>query len=239
MGNQPAPESVRLTVEYSSCATRNPEPDKGSLCTGLLEGEQVTVKFQGSQHVVDEVASTAACGAAKKMYKVRRLDTGELYALKTPGQREDVFDHVMAAQVARDFGQDLRFVIPVLARVDVALDQDGNRVAAWEGRHVLLEPLLQGDYQKFVCRRHKYGDGTFIYHSLPQAFFHFSYESSGRSMVIWDLQGIKDDKEGYILTDPYIVHDGHPIWRYGKHHDTFRILHTECNEFCPCLARAT
>jgi len=198
-----------------------------------MEGQQITVKFQGGQPVSDDVASTAASGAAKKMYKVKRMDTGEMYALKTPGKREDVLDHVVAAQFAKEFGQGIRFVVPVLAHVDVALDANGDRVEAWESMAVLLEPLLEGAYEKFVCRRHKYGDGTFVYHTLPQAFFHFTYERSGRRLVIWDLQGIREENGYYLLTDPYIVHDEHTVWRYGSHHSTFRILHPECNARCP------
>jgi len=227
------PVSASLTVIYSSSATTKPCPDRGTLSTGLMEGEHVAVSFQGGQHPGDNVASTAGSGAVKKMYKVKRPDTEEMYALKTPGTRADVFDHVMAAQYAKEFGQGLRFVVPVLARVDVATDQDGEEVAEWHGRQVLLEPLLQGEYQKFLCRRHKYGGGTFVYHDLPQAFFHYTYESSNQSMVIWDLQGVRDDTGGYTLTDPYVVHEGNSIWRYGKHHETFRILHTQCNAHCP------
>jgi len=240
MGNSAT--SARLTVIYSSSASSKRYPDEGTLSTGLMEGQQVTVKFQSGQPVDDnaasashgdDVASVAASGAAKKMYKVKRLDTGEMYALKTPGQREDVLDHVIAAQHAKDFGPGIRFVVPVLARVEAALDDNGDRVHGWEGLEVLLEPLLEGVYEKFVCRRHKYGSGNFTYHPLPQAFFHFTYESSGRTSVIWDLQGIRQDDGDYLLTDPYIVHDAHTIWRYGSQHNTFKILHTECNDRCP------
>merc|ERR1712046_264646 len=97
-------------------------PDDGTVSTGLMEGEQLTIKFQGGQPVADNVASTAAAGAAKRMYRVKRMDTGEMYALKTPGTRDDVLDHVIAAQHAKDFGPGIRFVVPVLARVEVALD---------------------------------------------------------------------------------------------------------------------
>lgn len=167
------------------------------------------------------------------MYKVKRFDTGEMYALKTPGTREDVMDHVAAATYAKDFGPGIRFVVPVLALVDKALDENGDRIAEWEGRHVLLEPFLEGKYEKFVCRRHKFGGGSFVYHALPQAFFHFTYEASGRSLVMWDLQGIQEENGDYLLTDPYIVHEANSSWRYGKQHDTYRILHTHCNERCP------
>lgn len=232
MGNRAT--SARLTVVYSSSVSSKRCPDDGTVSTGLMEGEQLTIKFQGGQPVADNVASTAAAGAAKKMYRVKRMDTGEMYALKTPGTRDDVLDHVIAAQHAKDFGPGIRFVVPVLARVEVALNDDGNSVDGWESKEVLLEPLLQGVYEKFVCRRHKYGSGTFTYHPIPQAFFHFTYESSGRTSVIWDLQGIREDNGDYLLTDPYIVHDNHTIWRYGSQHNTFRILHTECNDRCPC-----
>lgn len=238
MGNRAT--SARLTVVYSSSASSKRYPDEGTVSTGLMEGQQVTIKFQSGQPVsddttfaADDVASVAASGAAKKMYKVKRMDTGEMYALKTPGRREDVLDHVIAAQHAKDFGPGIRFVVPILARVEVALDGDGDRVEGWENMEVLLEPLLEGVYEKFVCRRHKYGSGTFIYHPIPQAFFHFTYESSGRTSVIWDLQGIKEENGDYLMTDPYIVHDQHTIWRYGSQHKTFQILHTECNDRCP------
>lgn len=231
MGNRAT--SARLTVVYSSSASSKRCPDEGTASTGLMEGEQVTVKFQAGHPVKDDVASTAGSGAAKKMYRVKRMDTGEMYALKTPGVREDVLDHVIAAQHAKDFGPGIRFVVPVLARVEVALDDDGNPVDCWESKEVLLEPLLEGVYEKFVCRRHKYGSGTFTYHSIPQAFFHFTYESSGRTSVVWDLQGIREPSGDYLLTDPYIVHDDHKIWRYGSQHSTFQCLHTHCNDRCP------
>merc|ERR1719401_1235319 len=160
--------------------------------------------------------------------------TGQMYALKAPGQRQDVLDSVIAAQHAKDFGPGIRFVVPVLAQVNSALDDEGNHVEGWENREVLLEPLLQGVYEKFVCRRHKYGGGTFTYHPIPQAFFHFTYESSGSTSVVWDLQGVKEENGDYLLTDPFIVHDHNMIWwRYGSQHSTFRILHTKCNDRCP------
>ena len=40
---------------------------------------------------------------------------------------------------------------------------------------------------------------------VPQAFSHFSYHSSGRSMLVCDLQGVYDPlKEAFELTDPVI-----------------------------------
>lgn len=233
MGNQSAATSARLTVVYSSSVSSKRFPDVGTVSTGLMEGQTLRVSFQGGTPLRDSVASTAGSGAAKKMYRVKNADSGEFYALKTPGRREDVVDHVVAATFAKDFGNGIRFVVPVLARVDVALDEGGNRVQEWEGAHVLLEHLLQGTYKKFVCRRHKFGDGTFIYHDLPQAFFHYTYESSRRSLVIWDLQGVREDNGNFLLTDPYIVNEDHTIWRYGEHHNTFRCLHTKCNAQCP------
>lgn len=228
MGNQ-LPATAQLTIVYST----NGVMEAGMVSTKLQQGEQISVEFQAGPHGTENVASTAGKGAAKKMYKVKRCDTGEFYALKTPGTREDVIDHVVAATYAKDFGQGIRFVVPALAHVDIAYDQGGHHVAEWMDRDILLEPLLEGVYEKFVCRRHKFGDGTFIYHPLPQAFFHYTYESSGKALVIWDLQGVRDENGEYLLTDPYIVHDENTIWRYGKHHDTFRILHTRCNSRCP------
>merc|ERR1712118_596033 len=43
----------------------------------------------------------------------------------------------------------------------------------------------------------------------------------------------------YLLTDPYIVHDDHRIWRYGSQHSTFQTLHTHCNSLCPGQKGAT
>jgi len=234
MGNRPV--ALQLTVVYSSSPSTSRCPDAATVSTGLLEGQQVAVKFQSGYPANDSQAATASAGAAKKMYRVCNADNNEALALKTPGQRQDVLDHVIAAQYAKDFGHGVRFVVPVLARVDAAFDEHGKRVEEWEQTEVLLEPLLEGVYQKFLCRRYNYGGGTFVYHDLLQAFFHFTYESSRRLLVVWDLQGIRQDNGTYLLTDPYIVHEGHTIWRYGCHHSTYRILHPSCNKFCPCLA---
>jgi len=228
-------QSLSNSQWYTAAAPQQSVVDAGTVSTGLLEGQQITVKFQSGYPANDSVAATASAGAAKKMYRVFNADSGEALALKTPGQRQDVLDHVIAAQYAKDFGRGVRFVVPVLARVDAAFDENEERVKEWEQLEVLLEPLLESTYDTFLCRRHKYGGGTFVYRDLLQAFFHYMYESSGRLLVVWDLQGVREDGGAFLLTDPYIIHDGHTIWRYGCHHNTYRILHPSCNAFCPCL----
>lgn len=45
------------------------------------------------------------------------------------------------------------------------------------------------------------GEGILPYH-IPQAFSHFTYVSSARRKLVCDLQGVWNQFDGYVLTDP-------------------------------------
>ena len=83
-----------------------------------------------------------------------------------------------------------------------------------EGTFYLMESFLKGKFEKFnnnhgvVVRRSPYSD-------LLQAFSHYTWVKSARSLLICDLQGTKESaNDCIILTDPAIHSTGTP-GRYG------------------------
>ncbi|KAL3936397.1 MAG: hypothetical protein SGBAC_008274 [Bacillariaceae sp.] len=58
------------------------------------------------------------------------------------------------------------------------------------------------------------GTGPIQVDDVPQAFSHFSYESSGGKQLVCDLQGVWNADDGFVLTDPVI----HYVCSRGRKH---------------------
>lgn len=91
------------------------------------------------------------------------------------------------------------------------------------------EPVLQGQYLK-----HNNNDGAVASRRLvPQAFSHFTYESSRRDLLVCDIQGVGD-----YYTDPQIVTrdgKGHGLGNTGGE-GIRKFLSTHvCNDVCRVL----
>lgn len=103
----------------------------------------------------------------------------------------------------------------------------------------MLELFLTGNIEKFnnnygiVVKRSPYSD-------LLQAFSHYAWVKSGKTLLICDLQGFKEDgRNRIILTDP-AIHSSDSAGRYGAMdcgmegvHAFFK-THT-CTDYCTLM----
>mmetsp|Transcript_66501 Transcript_66501/g.107109 ORF Transcript_66501/g.107109 Transcript_66501/m.107109 type:complete len:277 (-) Transcript_66501:117-947(-) len=92
----------------------------------------------------------------------------------------------------------------------------------------LVEPYLKGDYVKFNSNT-----GYVESSAKMQALSHHSYEASGGSMLLCDLQGVERD-DIFILTDPVICSADHQFGATDlgpKGIDNFFAFH-KCGKYC-------
>jgi len=92
-----------------------------------------------------------------------------------------------------------------------------------------LEMYLTGKYQKY-SNNYYYAD---VERNTPHAFAHFSFEASGRQLIICDIQGVQD-----IYTDPQVHNQsGEGYGRGNLGQAGFQgFLHTHrCNAICKYL----
>jgi len=108
-----------------------------------------------------------------------------------------------------------------------------------ERRVFLAQSFLNGQYIKFNnnygWRRQEQDKSTL----LAQAFSHFTYEASMGYMMITDIQGIKKERDGIIITDPaihsYVLKDHFGETNHGKI-GMIRFFKThDCNDYCKKL----
>jgi len=82
----------------------------------------------------------------------------------------------------------------------------------WKGSsYIFLEPKLQGRWTKFN-NNHEYVSRDEDKCRTAQAFSHFSYDASGGQKMVTDVQGVQQDDDSLLLTDPAIHTLDH---RYG------------------------
>ena len=89
---------------------------------------------------------------------------------------------------------------PGSARVDVT---PVDVVTCGGSDHYLLETFLGGKMEKYSNNRGVVSS-ELPYSELLQAFSHYSWVASGRSLVICDLQGVVSGSNRIVLTDPAI-----------------------------------
>ncbi|MES1909881.1 MAG: hypothetical protein MHM6MM_002568 [Cercozoa sp. M6MM] len=143
--------------------------------------------------------------------------------------RDTYFQDVAMQRVARLFAKRFNRYKPpkrvafVEAWVVELTDRPGKPLCA-------VEPYITGKYRK---HNNNYGFVDEAERSTPQAFSHFSYESSGRALLICDVQGVSD-----LYTDPQIhSRDGEG---FGKGNMGLRgferfVMSHKCNAICAYL----
>lgn len=124
-----------------------------------------------------------------------------------------------AASQAIDFIQDLKnanstyslgnieFVIPYLAKVNNAscVITTPNKCVC-KDQYVLIEPYLTGSYIKFSDNQGFESKDFGTRPNILYAFSHWTYEKSGHTLLVSDLQGT-DNEDHFMLTDP-AIHSG-------------------------------
>lgn len=95
---------------------------------------------------------------------------------------------------------------------------------------IMLEPFLEGDYQKW--------NSNSGYVHWPQlaihAFSHWTFEESGGKQLVCDLQGVLTDDE-YIITDPCVMSldaGTFGMTDCGKYYMEEWMRDHKCNDFC-------
>ena len=197
---------------------------KGTLTgDGPRQGEQCVVKAYKEKFCKKMAEWIPDLAASKKAKKFAKKFTEEI------------------RKVGGQFGRlEVRFVIPLLARVDReagfniffldALKISSNTEFVRKGNVVALEEFLPGSYEKFNSNggweNSEVGD-------LLKTFCHWTWEISGHNFMVCDLQGIKTPA-GYLLTDP-AVHSADQL--YGPTDlgivGMERVLGNHiCNDFC-------
>jgi len=221
--------------EVSLRQTEKPGAGKHSERTAMSTSEKSTAV---------SVGEPMAEGAFKYAYAVRDKKTRERYVLKATKKSlldsvwDDLEQSIKAIEHATTFndmmfGSKIRFCAPSVVSVMNAKDAHGETVVTWLGMEVLLEPMLEGIYTKFVYSQ----EIPKFRHDLPQAYFHYTFNKSNKQQIIWDLQGV--DKSGmifseYHLTDPLVLTDAEEAALF------FKALHTDhwgCNHYCSELDR--
>ena len=111
-------------------------------------------------------------------------------------------------------------------------DESYYKDEAW----VLVEPELDGKFTKWnnnagavraevplptrvselggIIEEDEEDEEEIEVNEVPQAFSHFSYEHSGGKQLVCDLQGVWNDEDGFVLTDPVV----HYVSSTGKRH---------------------
>lgn len=122
------------------------------------------------------------------LYDWKTLDD-ELRALAVAEHVIHEFNH----DVAKDQGRGAR------RRVEL------NMPEVWRlgERKVLVEPFIEGVFEKFNSNTGWAEEG----HHMMQALSHYSYHLSGGRYLLCDLQGARSETH-YVLTDPAVLSTG-------------------------------
>jgi hypothetical protein len=106
------------------------------------------------------------------------------------------------------------------------------------GNHFyLLEPFIEGVYQKFNNNSGYVDTELAVQHPLLQTFSHFTYSFSKGLIMVTDVQGVVETTKAYKLTDP-AIHTADPKHQLpdptnlgAKGFAAFFGTH-KCNEYC-------
>ena len=165
-----------------------------------------------------------------KQYKMAAADFNSLDCYM-----KELEVHTIAAAYANEFNshkQKPSSCLPVeFAHLDVVQCQG-------EGECYLLEPFIAGKIVKFnnnsgvVCTNTAHTD-------MLQAFSHFTYVRSGKTLLVCDLQGVQESYR-VLLTDPAIHSRNTPGSCYGsmdRGYDGIRMFFKThvCSEVCRAM----
>jgi len=109
------------------------------------------------------------------------------------------------------------------------------------GQYVLVEPFVEGDYQKWNSN----SGWVFDDRLSVQAFCHWTYHTTGGQLLFCDAQGVRLD-DRYVVTDPCIM--SHTPGKFGmtdggREMQLDWLRNHKCNEFCdpswPCACGAS
>jgi len=209
--------------------------------SSLLAASKYTFDPQNSKWVRERVRvqiarNPFAQGGMRVVYRMREFDEkinngeyveGVAKRFKPEcNESQYYYDEAMTQMVAESYAQEFNrrgsghyigFLPVSVLRVDL------------DGTLYNTEPLLRGDYQK-----HNDNSGHIDTQvDLPQAFSHFTYEASNRTLIVVDIQGVGD-----YYTDPQIHSfngEGFGLGNLGAS-GIKKFLHShKCNRVCRLL----
>jgi len=181
---------------------------------------------------IDPVAF--AQGSLRRAYKMRDLTLGETdnefvakMSINPQENRQTYFDDVAMQMEAKMWAE--RFNSKTGLHVDFLVAYVAELVERTGRPLIGVEKLVMGNYVKY----NNNWDWNDDRRNTPQAFSHFTWEESGKSILVCDLQGVGD-----LWTDPQIhSRDGKG---YGKGNMGMRgiaafLNNHRCNAICMAL----
>lgn len=105
-----------------------------------------------------------------------------------------------------------------------------------EPTHFAAERYLPGVFLKYNSNNGYVNQAPVEHNDAVQAFMHFTYEASGGSMIVTDLQGVSRKKE-VLLTDPQVLSVGSETGIFGPGDIGMRgakacLVAHRCGPFC-------
>ena len=172
----------------------------------VLEDPSVNVCFKCAPHPFAEGAESLVYHAfdftnrrpvVLKQFKAadQEHNTRECY-------KKELEIRTIAAAYAREFNSDKQKPTGICPIEFVPVDV----VECAGGTYYLLEPFIAGQIEKFSNNTGVVSSKS-PHSEVMQAFSHFSWVKSGRSLVVCDLQGVMDAGR-LLLTDPAILSRG-------------------------------
>ena len=183
-------------------------------------------------------------GLVFQAYDVRSNRNIVLKQFKYEGEQQNTLDvylkvlevHAIASTYAREFSAEKQKPSDVPEIEFIHTDVVESSEAVSKNRYYIFQPYIEGKFEKFNNNQ-----GLVLKSPMSdylQAFSHYSWIKSGKSLLICDLQGVSSQGK-VVLSDPAIHHKG----RGGKYGATDRGLvgieaffkTHRCNDMCKSL----
>jgi len=209
--------------------------------TSLLPASKFTFDPQHSKWIRERVRVQIAKhpfaqGGMRVVYRMRefdeRINNGEYIECVAKKFKPDCeekqyyYDEAMTQMVCESYAQEFNkrrtgYYLGFLPVSVLRLDQEGYLYNT--------EPYLRGDYQKHNDNAGHVDTKILV----PQAFSHFTYESSNQTLIVVDIQGVGD-----YYTDPQIHSfngDGFGLGNLGQSGIRKFLQTHKCNAICKML----